>query len=386
MTLASDQKLDTDGLSETSRRMLALREVVLKEWEVRVRKALTEAQEMRHPVFINTLPAFYDDLVEAVTPGYPRANANACNNLASEHGGERARLSQYDPDMLILEYQLFKDTILDTLAAHHVPLNADELHVIHTSIDGAIREAVTAFSLVLAEMREQFLASLTHDMRTPLGSASMAAELIFMAADNDRTRELARKVTDNLTRVDRMIQSLLDSMLFKHGEQLQLTITEFDLAEVAREACEACDAANAGRSGRCELTGAPAPGWWDRDAVRRALENLIGNALKYGQADGQVRVNLAVQHGRVIVSVHNEGTPIPAEEQEAIFQIFRRAQQTDSHKKTGWGVGLPYVRTVAEAHGGSVVVDSAPTTGTTFMIDLPLDARPFQHNSTQATA
>jgi len=80
----------------------------------------------------------------------------------------------------------------------------------------------------------------------------------------------------------------------------------------------------------------------------------------------------------MILTVHNEGEPIPADQFESIFQVFRRADAAKEGGKDGWGIGLPYVRSVAESHGGSVAVDSAVRRGTTFTIDIPVDSRPFQ--------
>jgi signal transduction histidine kinase len=77
------------------------------------------------------------------------------------------------------------------------------------------------------------------------------------------------------------------------------------------------------------------------------------------------------------VSLHNEGQPIPVEETESVFQMYHRAEEARA-KSVGWGVGLPFVRRVAECHGGSVHVSSTADEGTTFSIDMPLDARPFQ--------
>ena len=79
-----------------------------------------------------------------------------------------------------------------------------------------------------------------------------------------------------------------------------------------------------------------------------------------------------------MLSVHNEGEPIPPDQMESIFQLFVRAEAAKEGNKEGWGIGLPYVRSVAESHGGSVTVDSAAPRGTTFMMDIPRDARPFQ--------
>lgn len=381
MTFASDQKLNADHLSATSRSMLALREAVLAEWETRTRAALLQAKKIKHPVFINTMPPFYDNIVEALTPDYPRADGVNASTLAGEHGGERARMTNYDPEALILEYQIFRQSIFDVLEQHSVSLTSKEVLVINSSIDQAIREAATAFSLVVAALREQFVAALAHDMRTPLGTAAMAAQLISMTTDSPKTKDLAGKIADSVQRIDTMIHGLLDTMVFQSGSRLQLRISQFDILDVVEEI--KVQFMNS-RGKECEVIGQPLLGWWGKESLQRAVENLIGNALKYGTPDTPIRIKIDEVHERLLLTVHNEGPPIPADEQEGVFQIFRRAQEAKKGNHQGWGVGLPYVRAVAESHGGSVGIDSHPDRGTTFMIDIPVDARPFQDAPTVA--
>lgn len=95
-----------------------------------------------------------------------------------------------------------------------------------------------------------------------------------------------------------------------------------------------------------------------------------------GVERAQIRRCLEGNHGarRPLLAVHNEGAPIPAEEMERLFHTFERIEDV---KVKGWGLGLPYVRNVAESHGGSVFVDSAEERGTTFTLSLPVDARPY---------
>ncbi|QNA88787.1 hypothetical protein G4G28_10275 [Massilia sp. Dwa41.01b] len=139
MTFASDQKPDQQDLAPTSRRMLALRDRVFARWEERVRAAIGEADALRHPVLVDTLPAFYDNICEAVTPGYPRADAVAGATIAAEHGGERARLSAYDHEALIGEYQILRSVILEVLQEDGATLTLRETAAIHHAIDGGIR-------------------------------------------------------------------------------------------------------------------------------------------------------------------------------------------------------------------------------------------------------
>ena len=172
-----------------------------------------------------------------------------------------------------------------------------------------------------------------------------------------------------------MIQELLDSAALQSGERLRLYLEEFDLQEVVKEVC---DQLTAKHGSRFQFTGGTAKVWWDRAAIRRAMENMVGNAVKYSTPDTPIRVNIASVDDRTMLSVHNEGEPVPPDQMEPIFELFVRAEAAKERNEEGWGIGLPYVRSVAESHGGSMTVDSATPRGTTFAMDMPRDARPFQ--------
>ena len=105
--------------------------------------------------------------------------------------------------------------------------------------------------------------------------------------------------------------------------------------------------------------------------MKRMLENLIGNAQKYGDPATPITVRAYCEKERMILSVHNEGQSIPSEQMDRLFQPYQRIEGTNVK---GWGLGLPYVQSVAESHGGTVVIDSGPGRGTTFTVSVPLDA------------
>lgn len=376
MTLASDQDTNDGSLSETAQKMLALRDTVLTEWVARLRATVKEAEKLPHPILINTFPGLYDNIAQAITAEYPRRTAEDGNTVALEHGGERARLTSYNAQGVVTEYQLLRWTIFEVLRANSVHLNNDEFTAINLSIDNCIRDSVESFALTHAALRERFVAALTHDLRNPLASASSAADLIKLTGESERTRGLAERITTNLARMDGMIQNLLDAMVFHTGERLRLKIERFDAFELAREMCDQFSAVH---GQRFELRGKPVVGYWDQEGLKRTIENLLGNAVKYGTPDTAIRVAVNSAHDRMFVSVHNKGASIPPEQIESIFEVFRRTTAAKDGEKQGWGIGLPYVRSVAESHGGSVAVDSSKERGTTFTIDIPVDSRPYQH-------
>ncbi|WP_338759000.1 HAMP domain-containing sensor histidine kinase [Massilia sp. METH4] len=380
--IGTDQQPDTAGLSPTSRRMLALREAVLAEWEARVRASLDRAKELSHPILIDTLPAFYDNIAQALSADYPRADGRDGTTVAIEHGGERARITAYDHESLIREYQLFRWAIYDVLHREGVQLSRDELLTLETSIDNGIQEAVSGFVMVHTALRERFAAALTHDLRGPLSTIASALELIGVLDDPVRMKTLAARALENVHRMDGMIRDLLDTMAFHSGERMALTLGEFDIVEAIREIqgnVTAC-----GGVPIDVIAPAPVRGWWDRSAMGRAIENLVSNAVKYGRAGGPVTISAAQLHDRLQLTVHNEGNPIPLEEQESIFQMYRRSARARHDRAHGWGIGLPYVRAVAESHAGSIAVDSHPHRGTTFTIDTPLDCRPYDARTVDA--
>ena len=109
----------------------------------------------------------------------------------------------------------------------------------------------------------------------------------------------------------------------------------------------------------------------DRERLRQLLDNLLSNALKYSDAGGTVEVAARAANGRVHVTVLDRGPGIPYEQQRLIFEKFGRASGRDA--KPGTGLGLFIARSFAEAHGGTLAVDSRPGEGATFTLTLPVE-------------
>jgi signal transduction histidine kinase len=246
--------------------------------------------------------------------------------------------------------------------------------VIIKSIDQAMSESLTAYFLVHEGLREQFSITLTHDLRTPLTAITASAGYILRYPDRAEQFPIqAARIMDNVKRIDRMIQDLLDASRVRFGERILFDVEECELLTLVREVTNQLSTVH---GDRFVLKGEPIHGYWNADAFRRAIENLLVNAVKYGDPGTPVTIRVDEVHGRAVLSVHNEGPVIPAEEQEVLFRSFMRSRTVAASRKRGWGLGLAMVRGMAEGHGGSISVDSGPERGTKFIIDVPVDSRP----------
>jgi signal transduction histidine kinase len=213
---------------------------------------------------------------------------------------------------------------------------------------------------------EKVLALVSHDVRNPLCTSKMAAQLLLESPNNVDRRETVVMILRNLERADQLIQSLLDVSRIRTSGRILMNFQRCDLrAQIAR-LIEEQTLANGNRL--IYVAGKTVWGEWGTDGIRRAVENLINNALKYGDTDFPVIVSLHYGGGKAVLSVHNQGNEIAPADQARLFDFFQRG--STAHDDRGWGIGLAVVKAVAEAHGGFVTVESGRGLGTKFIMTL----------------
>jgi signal transduction histidine kinase len=248
------------------------------------------------------------------------------------------------------------------------------LHLENARLYAALVAQVEALTAERA-LRERFVSILAHDLRGPLSAAKSGARLLMEAINiPDEERDIATRVDASLDRADRMIRDLLDAARVRVGERLPLDIAELDPAELASQVVEELRAVHGPRFvlGRC----APGRVFWSAHEIRRALWNLLTNAVKYGDTSSMITVEILPTDDHVALSVHNWGQPLSPEDCRRVFDPYvRTAGARAQGAGKGWGLGLTLVRGCAEAHGGTVEVASSKVRGTRFTLVLPRDAR-----------
>ena len=223
------------------------------------------------------------------------------------------------------------------------------------------------------EIRDEFFSIATHELKDPLFSLQLSIQLVRHTAT--RQGELPSYIVHHLDvsqrqaeRLSRLIDNLLDVSRIMN-RRLQLDIEALDLGELAREVTTRFRerALSDGTSIETEAPG-PVIGYFDRLKLEQVLGNLISNALKYG-AGRPVAVRVRADDATAVVEVEDQGNGIAPEDQARIFGRFERA--SDGHKKESLGLGLYIVRSLVEAHGGTIGVRSATGRGSTFAVTLP---------------
>jgi signal transduction histidine kinase len=208
-----------------------------------------------------------------------------------------------------------------------------------------------------AELRDQFIAILGHDLRNPVGAISNAAQLLLRIPDQDRVNKLAHIIKDSSFRIKNLIENILDFARGQVGAGLDLNINDgSDLESKLDQVISELMLINPGVIINKDFHSCgPFP--CDSLRIAQLFSNILSNAITHGNASLPIRVTAAIVDGNFILSVANSGDRIPVEKLDALFKPFVRGP--NSSAKQGLGLGLYIAQTIAQAHGGSITASSS---------------------------
>jgi signal transduction histidine kinase len=222
------------------------------------------------------------------------------------------------------------------------------------------------------QTRDELTHMIVHDLRSPLTVVTGYVDVLDHLASDKLSRDEAECITGAKRGADDMrdmISTLLDVGRLEAGE-MPLQLQDHDVAQIAREAANRFTPVLRARTLRCEMTPTPVLVSCDANIIRRILENLISNALKFTKSDGTIRINVRRNGADVTISVSDNGEGIPPDEQDHIFQKFGQTNSGGRHRHST-GLGLAFCRLAVEAHHGKIGVESEPGKGSTFWFTLP---------------
>jgi PAS domain S-box-containing protein len=224
------------------------------------------------------------------------------------------------------------------------------------------------------EFERQLIGIVSHDLKNPLHTISLAAELMARSEELDeRTRRHVVRVRGAAERATRMIRDLLDFTRARLGAGIPIERRLVELAPIFQSLLEEVRVGHPGRAVLFHATG-DCGGAFDADRLGQVLTNLVDNALKYSSDGSSVRVMLRGEVDDVVLLVHNNGPVIPAELLPRIFEPLQRGEAAFDPTGRSVGLGLYIVKHLVEAHGGRVDVRSTESGGTEFAVRLPRSA------------
>jgi signal transduction histidine kinase len=247
--------------------------------------------------------------------------------------------------------------------------------------EGAARaEAETAQRLLTEQnerlreadrLKDEFVALISHDLRTPLTSITGYVELALEEDLTDDVRGFLQVVARNSDRLLRLVNDLLFVARLQAGDMM-LEQEHLDLADIVRDGVEAMEPRAAAKDITLScVVGAVPPVHADRGRVLQVLDNLVSNALKFTPEGGAVHISLEERDGNVRLEVSDSGMGISAADQRRLFERFFRAGNAVEQQVPGTGLGLYICRAIAEAHDGSISVRSELGRGSAFRFELP---------------
>jgi len=230
----------------------------------------------------------------------------------------------------------------------------------------------------LEKARADFLFGVSHELKTPLFVMREGLAMLEQSAQRERVEKLPYFIETwqrNLHRLQHLIDNLLDSQR-SANKGFTLSLQPTNLVELLQDLLQEQEipARQKGIHFRLETDPLPLMSL-DQEAVHRMLENLLSNAIKFSPSGGEVSILMKREAEAVRLSITDHGMGIPRSQQADLFQPFRRARAADEAMIPGTGLGLYVSKSIAEAHGGAIFLESEPGKGATVTVRLPLVAK-----------
>ncbi|HEX2922364.1 MAG TPA: HAMP domain-containing sensor histidine kinase [Bacteroidales bacterium] len=227
----------------------------------------------------------------------------------------------------------------------------------------------------LSDLKTDFINNMTHELKTPLSTITVAGKTLEMPqirSNQEKILETAKLIGKQSVHLNQLINMILEISMWERT-QFQLDKKKADVGELLRDIVESFKSGggiHAKISEKYDLVNIES----EIDVVyfTTLINNLLSNAVKYSDADPEIEVEGYIQENNIFIKISDNGIGISKNDQKHIFEKFYRASSGNIHKFKGLGLGLYYVKKIAEAHGGDVTVSSKPGKGSTFTIMMPI--------------
>lgn len=230
----------------------------------------------------------------------------------------------------------------------------------------------------LDNMRKEFVANVSHELKTPLTSIKSYTETLLDGAleNKEMTEQFLKVVDSEADRMTRLVRDLLQLSSLDY-KQVKWNKKDYDLVKIVKNSVMKVEMTAKNKSQTLEYISQEdsMPGYFDSDRIEQVILNIVSNAIKYTPEKGQIKVFLECKENQGIIRVVDNGMGIPKEDIPRLFERFYRVDKARSREMGGTGLGLSIARQIVEAHDGSIRIDSEYGEGTEVIIQLPLEEK-----------
>jgi signal transduction histidine kinase len=355
----------------------AERDAVLAQWRQQVCQ-LPTAQGLAAPQLEDHVPALLDELAQAWRSVSEETIAEALLEGSPPIHGRQRLQDGFDIVEVVAEYNILRGCVHDLAERHDVSLQGKAFHILNRVFDEAIAVAVQTFAtqqaLEVQRRREEYLAFVAHDLKTPLNAISLAAQALTRSLMGGSSSPDTARMLKTLQRNERRLEALVDNVLqesdhVRTDASVKVAAREFDLWPLVENVIR--DLGPVAETAGTQVTSTVPDdliAYGDAALVRRILQNLLANAINFTPR-GQVTVGAESTdaNGSIECWVHDTGSGIPADRLDVIFE----KGTTEDSSAGATGLGLPIVKAFVEAHGGTIRVESKEGSGSVFRFGLP---------------
>ena len=353
------------------------REALLTNWRDQVRQ-LPSARDLNIPALNDHIPSLIDELISALRSRSDQTIPEAlAEGSPPAHGLQRLQ-EAFDLEEVVAEYNILRGCVHDLAENDGLSLQGEPFHIMNRLLDQAIGLAVQTYAtqraLDVQQRREEYLAFVAHDLRTPLNAVALATRVLELTYQDPsvqvETAQMFKTLGRNVQYLQKLVEKIIEENTNLRTETgVKLERREFDLWPLVEGLIH--DLHPVAGTGSTQLANEVPHNlvvYADASLLRRVFQNLIGNAIRYTPR-GKVRIGARelYKQGEIECWVSDNGAGIPENQLEKVFDEL----ETGSEKEGGLGLGLAIVKTFIEAHGGKVTVESKLDFGSTFRFTLP---------------
>lgn len=360
-------------------------ESIVGEWETFARTLTPSSEGMTPLALRDHIHQILDFVVEDIASSQTAKEQTkkskgekdrALKSTAAETHAALRLAGGFNIGQMVSEYRALRASVIKLWSRINPSMDRDDIENLtrfNEAIDQALAESVSYYTKEILHSKDIFAGVLSHDIRNPLQAIILSTELLLPTAElTDRQTIIAKGALESADRISSLVDNLLDITRARFGGGLSIARSSMDIGFVARQIIEELRVVHPTRAINLDIHG-DLKCEWDKARIGQVFSNLLSNAIQYSFKDTSIWVSVRSTSEMAVISINNDGLPIPPDKMKTIFNPLARATSDSAGRaeQNNLGLGLFITQEIVQAHGGEIRVSSSEEDGTAFTVQIP---------------